>query len=270
VAALTALAQPDVAPVMRALLATEGWIDLTRLALARNTAVATLLAAASGLPARRIGSEAAPVLLSDAAAAEVEALLTARLGRFHQDNPALPGPTRAALLAAVAGPSPDVTAAVLQALIERGAILSQDRTLALPGHRATLPHDDRLAWERIAPTLAEAGLRPPRVRELAEALGLDPDAADRLLGRLERFGLLIRVAPNRFFLPQTVMALGEIAEALAADAEAGGFTAAMFSQRSGIGRNLTIQVVEYLDRIGVTRRIGEYRHIRRPVAAVLG
>ena len=61
----------------------------------------------------------------------------------------------------------------------------------------------------------------------------------------------------------------ELAAALANESEAAGFTAGIFSQRSGIGRNLTIQVLEYLDRIGVTRRDGEYRHVHREVGTVL-
>jgi len=33
----------------------------------------------------------------------------------------------------------------------------------------------------------------------------------------------------------------------------------MFNERSGVGRNLTIQILEYLDKIGATRRIGDVR-----------
>ena len=61
------------------------------------------------------------------------------------------------------------------------------------------------------------------------------------------------------------MRLGEIAAALADEfARAGSFTAALFKDRSGIGRNLTIEVLEYLDRIGFTRRVGEARIVAAP------
>jgi selenocysteine-specific elongation factor len=41
----------------------------------------------------------------------------------------------------------------------------------------------------------------------------------------------------------------------------GYFDAAQFRNRSGIGRNLTIEVLEHLDRIGLTRYAGGRRRI---------
>jgi selenocysteine-specific elongation factor len=43
----------------------------------------------------------------------------------------------------------------------------------------------------------------------------------------------------------------------------GGFTAGAFRNLSGIGRNLTIEVLEYFDRAGVTSRGGEGRRTIR-------
>ena len=64
--------------------------------------------------------------------------------------------------------------------------------------------------------------------------------------------------------------LGVIAEELDRESDGLGFTAAAYNQRSGIGRNLTIQVLEHLDRLGITQRAGEYRHVVRLAAEVLG
>jgi selenocysteine-specific elongation factor len=57
---------------------------------------------------------------------------------------------------------------------------------------------------------------------------------------------------------------------LAESSPEGRFTAAEFKDRSGIGRNLTIEVLEYLDRVGVTRRDGDARTVLRSAAAVFG
>lgn len=266
---LSALRQADSRQAMSALLDADGWIDIAALAEARNRPIADFTALASDLPGRLIGTETNPVLLSDASQVEIGSLLLARLEAFHQQNPDVPGLTKAALLAAVGGPPRDVTEAALRALVEQGSVIRQGRVLALPDHRPAPSPEDQTIWTRVEPALLTAGLRPPRVRELAAELGLEPDVMERRLVRLERFGLLIRVAPNRFFLPGTVAELGAIAERLLAGDAAEGFTAATYSQRSGIGRNLTIQVLEFLDKIGITQRIGEYRVIRRSVATVL-
>ena len=43
----------------------------------------------------------------------------------------------------------------------------------------------------------------------------------------------------------------------------GAFTAAAFKDRSGVGRNLTILILEYLDKMGATRRQGDTRILLR-------
>jgi selenocysteine-specific elongation factor len=101
-------------------------------------------------------------------------------------------------------------------------------------------------------------------------MGSTPEDMEALLQRLERFGRLVGVAHNRYFLPETIAALGELARELAEQSIEAGFTAAEFNKRSGIGRNLTIILLEYLDRIGVTRRTGDLRHVVRSAEEAMG
>jgi selenocysteine-specific elongation factor len=97
------------------------------------------------------------------------------------------------------------------------------------------------------------------VREIAAALALEPGAVERVLRRAERLGRVAKVADNRYFLPETLEHLAEMACELAGQSPDGTFTAAVFNDRSGVGRNLTIAILEYLDKIGVTRRVGDAR-----------
>jgi len=101
------------------------------------------------------------------------------------------------------------------------------------------------------------------VREIAAALELEPERVERLLNRAERLARVARVADNRFFLPETLAQLAEIARELADGSPGGAFTAAAFKDRSGVGRNLTIQILEYLDKMGATRRQGDARILLR-------
>ncbi len=111
-------------------------------------------------------------------------------------------------------------------------------------------------------------LRPPAVQELARELDLPLREVERFLQRAARLGLVVRVAGNRFFPPEVLRRLGEHAELLAASAEDGMFSAATFRDRTGIGRNLTIEVVEFFDRVGFTRRNGNARQVLRRAAEV--
>ncbi len=114
------------------------------------------------------------------------------------------------------------------------------------------PQDSALLAQ-VVDLLQPAGLRPPIVGELAAALGLERAALMGFLERVSRLGYLEQIAANRYFLPQTVASLAAIALELSLASGSGEFDAANYRNRSGIGRNLTIEVLEYLDRAGHTR-----------------
>ena len=88
--------------------------------------------------------------------------------------------------------------------------------------------------------------------------------------RAVRIGLLARVADNRYFLPSTLLELGEMAEGLAKAADDEQFTAGEYNKQSGLGRNLTIQLLEFFDKAGLTRRLENKRRIAKPASQVFG
>jgi selenocysteine-specific elongation factor len=145
-------------------------------------------------------------------------------------------------------------------------VVREGPSLRLAGHRPVLPAQDAALLEQVRGRLESAGLRPPIVGELAAALGTDRASLLESLDRIARLGHLVRVAPNRFYLPATVDGLVEVARALAAESADGGFDAAAYRDRSGIGRNLTIEVLEFLDRSGHTRFARGRRWMSGPVS----
>ena len=59
------------------------------------------------------------------------------------------------------------------------------------------------------------------------------------------------------------MQLAEFTEKLMENtSEQDGFTVIQFRDQSGIGRNLCIEILEYFDRVGFTRRDGNTRFLR--------
>ena len=267
-ASLAAHALADPEHSLRALLIAEGWVDLRRFIVARN--LTSDFAPDTGDDAIRIGSEEAAVLVSAETIARIGASLTRYLAAWHETHPDQMGPGKAELLRAANPVTGNIAEAVMDLLRARGDIARDGLAWRLPGHQPVLAPMDEARWPMIQTTLAAADLRPPRVRELAETMRMTPEEMDALLLRLERFGRLVRVAANRFFLPETVVALGEIAHALTTGSEAACFTAAEFNKRSGIGRNLTIVVLEYLDRLGITQRSGDLRHAVRSAQEAMG
>ena len=255
----------DPAASFRALLAAEGAADLRRFRLARNLPAGFAPAMDAG--AIRIGGDSAPVFVSAETISQTGAALIRHLRGWHEQFPDQLGPGKAELLRAAATLPAAVADAVLDVLRGRGDIVRDGVVWRVPEHRPVLAPLDEALWVRVKSSLTAADLRPPRVRELADEARMSPEDMEALLLRLERFGRLLRVAPNRFFAPETIAALGQAARDLTAQTEEAGFTAAEFNKRTGIGRNLTIIVLEYLDRIGVTRRMGDLRYVVHPEEA---
>ena len=269
--ALDALAEADAGDALLRLVDAAGMVELGKFGLARNLPPpeVDLLAEAGGR--RRIGTGATALAASPQRLQEIAEAIAAALAEVHRAQPDSLGPTRGALFRRLCGMAPEAALdAALADLVAAGRIVRDGAVLRLAEHKPKLSREDEKLWRQLHPLLGADDLRPPRVRELSEALGLQPEVATRFLKRMERFGRVAAVAPNRYFLPETVARLSEVARELAEESAEAGFTAAAFRDRSGIGRNLTIEVLEYLDAIGVTRRVGEGRVVVRSGPEVFG
>ena len=193
----------------------------------------------------------------------LQSRLLERLDHWHRDHPDRIGPTEAELTR-LPGPHLDqpVRHRLLQALINLGELSRSGFRFRRPGHRPRLAPTDQALLERVLEQLAGTGLKPPIAGELAEALGLTRDDMLAFLERMDRLGQLVAVAPNRFYRPESVAELAAIAVELAEQSPTGAFDARAYRDRSGIGRRLTVSVLEYLDRAGVTAFINEERRLQ--------
>jgi selenocysteine-specific elongation factor len=246
------------------LLAIEGVVGLQQFAVARNLTQTELERLTERGEFRRVGPTRASIAVTPARLTMLCDKLVDALSVWHEKQPDALGPSRPALVAQLRGKAPEAALdAALSELAATGRVVRQGPVWRLPEHQPRLTNADERLWERVYPLLAAEDLRPPRVRELAAALGLEPEAAERLLARAERLGRVARVTDNRFFLLETLARLAEIACELADSSLDGSFTAATFKDRSGVGRNLTIRILEYLDKMGVTRRLGDARIVLR-------
>ena len=259
-AKLAALAEPDPGVALVRLVEEARAVELAPFALARNLDPdeVELIVEAGGL--RRLGPTREAVVTSPAMLDRLGAKIVAALAEWHRAQPDAPGPGRTALFRKLraAAPEPALDAA-LAALVVAGSVVRDGAVLRLAEHEARLSREDERLWAQLKPLLDADDLRPPRHLELAAALKVELRPLQLFLRRVERFGRVAAVAPNRVFLPATLARLAAVARELAEADPDGGFTAAAFKDRSGIGRNLTIEVLEFFDRAGVTRRVGDAR-----------
>ena len=292
---LAAMARPDPAQALAGLLSTvstqapEG-VDLQRFALARALGDGMTDALVQALALRTVAGPNGAWVLTAAHWQTWRDQLLAATQHCHAEQPDSLGPDDAALRAGLVAlrrlapaslqptlpqtPRPSPTAAAAQPvptqiravqraalaeLVVDGLLVREGLRHRRPGHQPVLTDADRALLDRVTGALSPAGLRPPIVGELANTLDLPLPELLAFLGRAARLGLLARVAPNRYYLPETVGDLLALARRLAAEDADGSLDAAAFRDRSGIGRNLTVQVLEFLDREGLTRFDGS-RH----------
>ena len=245
----------------RALEQAPSGIDLARFALSRNLGdevQAVWRAAAAkviGVPPAQLGFSAA----------RWEALKHAALDALaeeHRRAPDMPGVERERLRRMAVPALPSAAFAVLaDELLQAEALARNGSWLHLPGHRITLGQAEEKLWQRISPLLRETPYQPPRVRDIARALGMDEDPVRQLLRRVARLGEVYPVAHDHYFDREAVVELAAMVKSAAL--ESGAARAAEVRDRIGTGRKLAIQILEFFDRVGYTRRVRDDHLLRR-------
>ena len=269
-ALLGAMENDDPATALAQMLAgTVDVVDLNRFAVTWNLTRTQADAVYDTVDMVRIEDSAGSVALSPRRWEALRRETLAATGERHRSAPERAGGTEEELRKTLAERvSPVVFASVVSGLVAEGELVRTGLYLGLPEHRPRMGPNDTALWERTKPLLAGQGLRPPRLHELARSLGIGVGQVEKFLVRAADLGLVQRVAANRFFLPRTLSELADIAETLTIEAADGQFTVVSFRDRSGIGRNLTIQVLEFFDKAGFTTRLGDVRHLTRSAATV--
>ena len=188
---------------------------------------------------------------------------------FHQARPSLAGPglgdIRSTLRPHTETP---VLEEALAELVASQRLGRQGARFHSPLHVVRVPAQERRLWDRARACLAPSSGAPPSLLAAAERLGIDPGPLEASLKNAVRAGEMVLVARNRYVPTSYVAGLGAVAEALAGDSGDGVFSVAEFRNRTRMGRNFTIDLLEYFDRIGFTVRAGNHRRIRRSASAV--
>jgi selenocysteine-specific elongation factor len=145
---------------------------------------------------------------------------------------------------------PDV---VLERLHASGAIVRTATTVRSPEHRVELAgHGEEL--ERLRAAIdGEHERTPPTVKELVR------DGFDRsLIDAAGRAGVIVRISPDLVVTPAVV----EAATRLVRDRAADGITVSQLREGLATSRKYAVPLAEYLDAIGVSRRVGDLRFPR--------
>jgi selenocysteine-specific elongation factor len=221
-----------------------------------NLATATFAALLAPLGVRTVDLDGGTVSFAAARIDTLEAQVRERLGAYHKAAPYSPGLRRDRLQQVITAPQRMLDIALFS-LQRSGEIARSNGHFHLAGHRPRLAPDDEASLRQLTELLS--GAHPPSIGDMAKALKRDLKTLHVFIDRLSALGLLVRVSESRCLLPTTIDRLVQVAIQLTERPD--GFTAAEFRDITGIGRNVVIDVLEYFDRRGVTRRSGDRRRV---------
>lgn len=260
VALLTCLGSASASQEAAAMLAASArGIEVDRLRWSQNLSESNTeaLLSAAGAVIVRTGQRSI-AFAKDRFDALTTAMVTV-LTEAHEHEPHVQGLSAEALHKAIDTPVPRRRAeAIISRLCDMGTLARTGGLIHLPDHDASLSKAESRLWEQIEPRLRDAGLPPPLTSELCSEFGMPQKDLEKRLARLVHLRLLARPAKNRFFLTETITELETIAKRLV-EADPEGFDAATFRDATGLGRNLVIELLEYFDRTGFTRRVNDRR-----------
>ena len=190
-----------------------------------------------------------------------EGAVLAALQAFHTRLPEDIGPDlqRTRRLAAPRMPE-GLWVRLVERLVADGRIGRRSGFLHLAGHGEQLRAADRVVAERALPLLREGLFEPPWVRDMALAGKLNEAAVRQVLARLAKTGEVFQVVKDLYYHPAVVQQLADLARDIAA--RDGQVTAGTFRDATGLGRKRAIQLLEFFDRSGFLRRVGDAHLLR--------
>ncbi len=270
-AQLSALEHAEPGAALVALLAcSPAGVDLTRFKRTFNLITERVDALVPECGAEVIGKEARIALLCATADAIKQRAIEA-LTRFHRESPQALGTDIEMLRKTLAPALAAATfAALLRELADERKIEVAGSSVRLPRHIATANPADEMMWQSVKPLLEATGYNVPRLPDLTASTRLEGGVLKDFLHRKSRTGEVVRVGTERFYPRATLAQLAAIAQAMAQAAPGGQFTPAQFRDASGLGRSLAMEILECLDRLGITQRMGDTRKMRKDFVPILG
>ncbi len=184
------------------------------------------------------------------------------LARYHEAHPDELGPD-AARLRRLAAPrlQESLWKALLGGLQAQGTIAQRGSFVHLPEHGIRLSAVDERIAQKIAPMLAAAGFEGAWARDLARDAGESEPLMRVAIARLAQRGDVHQVVRDLVYDSSTLRRLAAIARAEAGQYD-GVVTAARFRDATALGRKRAIQILEYFDRAGLLRRVGDEHRLR--------
>lgn len=197
-------------------------------------------------------------LLASEMAQRWQQMLLNALASFHQQHSDQPGVGRDRLRRmALPDVEQEIVFALIDRLVARGELVNRQGWLHLPAFEPAFNEEEAQLWQRVAPLFHDD---PLWVRDIAKLLGEEEAAIRQLLLTAAQLGHVTAIVRDRYYRSDKIAIFADLIRQRAATV--GSTSAADFRNQLGTGRKIAIQLLEFFDRSGFTRRRGN-DHILR-------
>jgi selenocysteine-specific elongation factor len=180
------------------------------------------------------------------------------LSTLHEAAPLEPRHQRSKLLQKLAYVEPPILDALCNHLLETGILSGDQEAVALASFKPALPPALLSEIPAIIERYRTSAYRPPSTEEIATDVGASPKEVTKLIDLLTSDGTLIHIGGGmRLHTDNETKLKRTIADLIRATPN--GVTTSQIKDALDTTRKYAIPICEYLDRIRLTRRIGDLR-----------
>ncbi len=182
------------------------------------------------------------------------------LERFHRQNPELPGRHVDSVLGRLERMTSKALARPILASIKKTLKLKQlGSFVCLPAFAPKLSGADEKFLQTMIEAIREGGFQPPALEAIPGGAQVDRKRRERLATLAAALGELVPIAPKMYLHRDSENALREkVAGLIEANGQA---TVADIREALDSSRKFVVPFVEYLDRVGFTKRVGDHREL---------
>jgi selenocysteine-specific elongation factor len=194
-------------------------------------------------------------LMARASWTRLSELIIHETAAYHREYPLRVGMPREALRSRLKVEG-KLFGAIIHLAVEDGHVVDEGTMVRLPDHAVVFSTAQQAAIDRLFAQFDANPAAPPSVKEVVALVG--EDVLEALVSR----GDVVQVSSDVVFTSDTFDTL--VGQVEAYIVKHGSITVAQARDLFGTSRKYVLALLEYLDGIGVSRRVGDARELRRP------
>ncbi len=191
---------------------------------------------------------------------EYKEILVRLINDYYAKNPLKVGMSREELRMKLPQVEPQVFLAALEECIQEGAVVTEKDKVIAKGKRGTQNEDIERFKQVVLKRLYQYGFTPPGLKELSSELNKNEQHIKDILESLVFDGKVIKIKGDMYFHRDIIEDLKKMVVAYLTQKKE--MTPSDFKSTLDLSRKYMIPLLEYLDEIKLTIRVGDKRVLR--------